>query len=296
MRDFINIINEGAKIGPFTLAPGLDPNNYQITDSFKQFKSWKCMTYVGEGNVKKGEMGPVGYVWISTVDNSIIPISRGDEHHTGGDMVGQMNQLGKWSINRKQYIPVWGYGHNYIYYEEEIPLWINVLQKFLAWGGPDGIMDGANSLRDISMTLSQFANSGGDIKLKPGQLAPLGQMFFDLYTELSRTIVEARSATTRAGAAKPFQVAVTLTAFLAKNSMTLDIEPAILKALPGQIRTLAKETDLEGLMALFFNFGQIKQKVHHGLRTYDPKDVWSGPKLKAFWGDVPLAAHMLADL
>ncbi|RYD39028.1 MAG: hypothetical protein EOP83_37470, partial [Verrucomicrobiaceae bacterium] len=182
MRDFINIINEAAtKVEPFTLAPGLDPKNYQITTSLKQIKQWKAMTYVGEGRVQQGQMGEVGYVWISIKDNTIIPISRGDEHHEGGDMVGQMNQNGKWSINRKAYIPVWPYGQNYIYYPDDIPKWIAALQKYLAWGGIDGIMSGSNDLRGVAMTLSQFANSGGDVALKPGQLAPLGQMFFDLF-------------------------------------------------------------------------------------------------------------------
>ncbi|RYE99687.1 MAG: hypothetical protein EOO77_35140 [Oxalobacteraceae bacterium] len=299
MRQYIDIINEAAakvQVEPFVLAPGLDPNNYQLTDSMRDFKSWKAMTYEGDSRIKKGEFGPVGYIWISLKDNTIIPISRGDEHHEGGDVIYDLINSNQLRIGSpKEYVPIFSYGDNYIYYKEDIPKYLNVLAKFLSWGGMDGTLKGANDMRKMSMSNSQFVASKGDITIQPGHLAPLGKSFYDHYKTLQTAIIQAREATARSAQMRPFKVAADVLKFLSGHTYALNISPTVVKQQIAAVRALAKENDLQGLSDLFYGFGSMKRKIHEELRQHDPK-AWTGDTQVAFWGDVPLAVNMLMDL
>lgn len=297
MRQYIDIISEATAIGPFVLAPGFNPENYKLTDSMRDIKSWQAMTYDGESRYPKGKFAPVGYIWISKVDNTIIPISRGDEHHHGADMLRNYMRKTKVEFSLRDYVPVWGYGKNFIYYESEANDWTVVLRKFLAWGGINGTMTGANNLDGLAMTLKQFVAAKGRMTIEPGKLAPLGQHFMEIFQGLSQAIVAAHGSDKRAVIAKPFKVATEVASFLLQYTYELNLDHDQISGLAKQIRELGKSGDLQGLSEMFFGFNSVKRAIHEKLRHTDPNDRWEGARAKAFWGpDLALAVHVLGDL
>lgn len=302
IRHYINIVEAARMTVPatFALHPSLDPANYDITASFGDVARWKVKTYLGDSQIKKGSMGPVGYIWISTVDNTIIPISRGDEHHEGAEMVHKMNAKGGWSVVRSQYVSVYGLGHNYIYYRDDLPKWRNVLAKFLKWGGKDGVLDGQRDFNDLSTSYSHLVKTGTLAAAQSGTLAPLGQAFYDALKTLQDAILAARSDPKPVSLQKAFKAALGLSQFIQGCGLSLTfvegLEWGVIRAMPKEVRALAKEKDLQGLEEMFFGFDSFKRKVHETIRHLDPKDTWKTPKARAFFGDLALAENLLAHI
>jgi hypothetical protein len=296
---FHQIISEAPVAGStFTLAPGLNPEHYAITDSMGDIEKWKAMTFDGDGTIKKGTMAPVGYVWISLKDNTIIPISKGDEHHEGGDMVYGMIERGKWKFNARHYQPFYGRGTNYIYYREDAPKWVATIQKFLAWGGRNGVMKGANGESGVFLNYRQFVENNGTITLTTGQLNPMGKHFYDLHKALQDAILAAHGADKPMVVMKPFKIAAEIIKFLSELSYHVPAEGLgtdRMKAFVKQVREATKERNVQVLSELMFGFESPKRAFHEKIRHTEPKD-WDYAKVQGFWGDVEYAENLLAHL
>jgi hypothetical protein len=287
-----------AEAPSFKLAPGLDPQNYEISETFADVDRWKAMTYSGDSTIPRGTLGKVGYVWISLKDNTIIPISRGDEHHEGAVMVHDLIRKKKLSINPSEYMPFWSLGNNYIYYRNTVPKWIAVIQKFLAWGGKNGVMKGSNDERGLLLDYRQFIEYEGTITLTQGKLNPLGQRFYDLHKALQDAILAAHGSDKASIVGKPFKLAADLVKFISELTFHAPADglgPDKMKAFVKSLREVTKARDIQALSELMFGFNSPKRAFHEKIRHTGPKD-WAYSDLKAFWGDIEYAENLLAHI
>ena len=171
-----NLLAEAPKKG-FVLAPFLNPANYQITDSLKDAARWqaKILTANSAGAGQKvGQMDAVGYVMISNIDNTIVPIARADEHNLGSDLLWKLTK--RTSFDPQNYTPIFSIGNNYVYSAGDLAPLLKVVKKFLSYGGnPELMLRGSNDLRGKCTTLGNFVESKGKVTVAPGKLHPVGQ-------------------------------------------------------------------------------------------------------------------------
>ena len=68
----------------FRLNDKLNPKNYRNIDDINNVANWEAKILTGNSlssGKRKGQWEEVGYVWFSLVDNTMVPLSRSDEHH-----------------------------------------------------------------------------------------------------------------------------------------------------------------------------------------------------------------------
>jgi hypothetical protein len=310
-------------VPPFVLDPSLDPANYKITDSLADVKSWRAKTVFGASyqdeskNKEPGDWDTIGYIMISKTRNTIIPIPRADEHHQGYDSLSHINQQIRANIPRarrgrnappveepqyiniRDYIPIWSGGQNYIYDAKDVPDFLNVLEKYLSYGGPDGYLQGSYGMKGMVMSLSDFVANKGPYVIRKGELAPVGRMIVAAYQSLSQALRAARGSDKRSVIGKAFQIAMSVQAVLRKTTSVTKVGWQEVEELGGQIKALQKTGDVQGLEKLMFGFDSIKHKMHDQLRAYVERkakgehDHWQDDDHKACWGDVSMAVDLL---
>jgi hypothetical protein len=290
---------------PFVLDPALNPADYSITNSMRDLDNWKARVFLAnnwsDGMPDKGEMGEVGYTMISTTTNHIIPISRSDEHNKGGDLLYWLRDRKKLAINPTDYVPLFN-GNNYIYSMSEIPIMLNVMSKYLSYGAPDSIIQGAyGEVRKIAITAKQFVASGGDVVVRPGTVAPLGRALIEDYQECAKALAACRANGQRSLIGRAFQTALqVLRRMLSyRYSIMMHLELSKVSETMSQLGELRRAEDVQGLELLMFGHDSLKNTMHMSMKQYQAARDAGNPKLwddkvEAFWGDLPLAIDMLA--
>jgi hypothetical protein len=301
MRNLITLVES---IQPFQLHPALDPKKYQITDSLADVERWRVYVYdgnsMGDGDAKPGTMGEVGYTMISKTSNHIIPIARSDEHHMGFDTLHGLARKNPGIVVR-DFIPIF-YGGNYINSMDEVPDYLNVIAKWLAYGGKNGVLEGARMTPRTAISMRDFVESGGKITVEPGQLAPIGKAILASYKEaatalrMARDNPEKKSAVNAAFMAS-LNVIKTFSSlgFLIMGDFKME---DVRNAVP-RIKELKAAGDVQGLEEFMFGFHSLKNTMHNNLRALQKKrdsgqpDYFYGDKAAAIWGDIPLAIDAL---
>ncbi len=311
MRPFINIITEAqTPKASFRLHPALDPNNYIMTNSLRDHSKWRAMTYVGNNsdNGETGHLHEVGYIMISLVDDTIIPISRDDEHHMGRDLLHDLrdgtypsykSKSKKLDINPEDYIPIWSLGNNYIYSQEDAKVLLPALTKFLSYGGKDGILKGTSDFSGRMMHSSEFVAAGGQMVIvEHGKLAPVGLRVYNQFNELATIIGKLSDDDDRIKMRPAFVKAAELCKFLTSDYSFMKL--GIWKMVEGigpALKDAQKANDLQALRELFFGFHGVKNTMHIEMKkTAKDKDAWAYRDLAAIWGDLDLAIDMLARM
>lgn len=281
----------------FILHPRLNSENYKITNSFASVDRWQAIVYEGNsGRVPVGDFDKVGYVMISMKDNTIIPVARSDEHHTGWDMMERFQRI----IPIDNYYSFWSHGNNYVYDLNDIKSLIIVGRKFLSWGGKDCTVIGNSSLHGKLVTLSYLIKTR-TMAAPAHQLAPLGQAILDGYKDVAAAVSNARGSELKSSRAKIYVAALTLYNFLLRNA--LNIDGLDITQLDNDHKTLQefKKTDasLNEIEQLLFGFNSIKNKLHNHMRSVLTK-IQKGGKLSytedkmiGVWGDLELAVDWL---
>lgn len=289
---------------PFQLHPALDADKYKITASLADIDNWRVYVYdgnsMGTNSPGRGQMDEVGYTMISKTTNHIIPIARSDEHHMGFDTLHGLAHKNP-SIITKNFVPIF-HGGNYINAESEIPDYLNVIGKWLAYGGANGILEGARMSPRFAVSMKDFVASGGNITVEPGQLAAVGKAILAAYQSASEAIIAAN--------ANPEKKSAVNAAFLAsmnviKNFSSLgflvmgDFKMDDVRAAVPAITKLRAAGDLHGLMEFMFGFNSLKNTMHNNLRKLQKRresgerDFFYDEKAQAIWGDIPLAINLL---
>lgn len=288
----------------FVLHPALDPANYQITDSIRDLKKWRAMTYV-DNNAGKGigQMDEVGYIMISLVDNTIVPIARGDEHHEGMDLLYTFmegdRKLGikPMNIDPEQFVPI-SHTSNYIYRREDGPKLAKALRKYLAYGGRDGMVTGTSDMRGKTMHASEFvAAEGHFFEIVHGELAPIGKRIYEMFKKLADMISAAHDNDDRIKLQPIFREALMICKYLGSDYLFMKMGVfKMMQDAPKTIRELQKNNDLQGLREYIFGFHGVKNVMHTELKKMNVPGSWQIDDAKAIWGDVELAIDLLAKL
>lgn len=304
----------------FRLHPALDPAYYVMGDTLAGVESWKALCYSANSGGEVGAMDAVGYVMISKIDDTIIPMARGDEHHRGYDTLFALSRKRQYkTLKPDDYVPVWPYGNNYIYDETEAPLLLNVVSKFLSYGGDDGILIGCNDLQGTIVTLSSFVASKGSVELAPGTVAPLGDVVLKAFGALATTLNAARGEVktpadlaaalnpVRGGprarkAAAAFREAHGLLKLLKRYAAQIrgtDCERFDEAA--AELCKIAKVADLQRIEEIFFGMAGFKNRIHNAVRQAiknraAKKRAWEDDATIAVWGDLDLANDLLGRL
>lgn len=300
----------------FRLHPGLDPTHYEITNSLRDYKRWLAYSHQGftasdpKNTIEIGQMAPIGYVMISLKDNTIVPISRGDEHHRGADVL--YDQISKeckrngHPINPRDYVPIWAPGRNYIYSERDIPDMLAALTKFMSYGGVDGPLVGANDMRKVMMNSSDFIARKGNIRIDPGTISPTGQRIIDGFHTLGQTLRAAIDAPEQVGVrgvrTKAIQAAAEFAAQLRPFLSNFAIDDYDILIDPKIIGAYKKSGDVHAVLELMFGPVGLKQRIHREMKAYldrqakGERNVWKDDEIVSLWGDVALAVDKFSDV
>lgn len=279
----------------FTLPSYLDPSKYHIVGDLRRVAQWRAYTYVANSGGEVGQMDAVGYIAISLVDNTIIPIARGDEHHTGHDLLWDFqDKPWKYPINPPDYVTIWPYGNNYLYNESDKKFWLPALKKYFEYGGKDGFLWGYNGVG--STTLSHFLETGGNTDFTGKKtLAPIGQQIYNHLEKVALALRNKESGDPIANRSA-FIAATELAKYISDLWGKTGVDVSTLKELPSKIRELKKEDDVQGLRELIFGFHGIKNMMHNRLREAMANDTWYRREMMEIWGNLDLAFHMLGSI
>ena len=195
----------------FQLNSQLNPKNYKNCNNIKNISQWKAKILTGNSLSNDKEVNnweEVGYVWVSLVDNTIVPLARSDEHHRGYDALMDMN------IKANDYYPVFlgadyydnGDNNQYPYNQKEAQYLKIALLKLKYFGRDLNTIKVNMSyiLQDFStatITATEFVEGKyGEEKYKDNELTPLGEKLLKTLEQLSSTytyIIEHQSSSDR---------------------------------------------------------------------------------------------------
>lgn len=103
----------------FKLPDAVPTSLFKLTNSMADVQKWKAKVLENnQQGVPKGEFDSVGYIMVSLVDNTIIPIARSDEHRKGFEVMDCVYSE-KYGINPSNYYPIFAIGNNYPYDKED---------------------------------------------------------------------------------------------------------------------------------------------------------------------------------
>jgi hypothetical protein len=306
------VMPEARSATGFRLHPALDAGKYELPGTARDVARWKAWCYVANScgeDEDVAQMQQVGYVMVSRTDDTIVPIARGDEHHRGYDLLhdfasgeyatyaGGGRRTKGLPIRARDYVPVWAHGNNYVYGAKDAADMLAALRKWLSWGGPDGIVWGANDLRGRAMTSRQFVEHEGELAIEPGRLAPIGADVHARLTRLSETLVALGRHPARPALTDAYRQTDDLLATLKPLGYQIGLDGEWVKAAEKRLREVRRSGDSQELWEFAFGFSGLKNALHVHLRQETAKEwAWGMDSLRAIWGDPELAIDMLGRI
>lgn len=181
-------------LASFKLPDGVPEENFLITNSFADTNKWKAKIMLdnshGKGTPNKGSLQSIGYVMISTKDNTIIPIARNDEHRMGYEVMHDIYRE-KYKVEVGGYFSFCVISKNYVFEEKEIPKFILAGTKFLSYGGNPNATVYINygDHRGLECTISDFVSNQGNVetisKLSMTKANSKADKFLELWQNLA---------------------------------------------------------------------------------------------------------------
>lgn len=272
--------------------------NLQITDSLKDIESWKARIIVGNSlgrdSVGIGEMDSVGYVHIGINTGTIVPISRGDEHHRGYDLV--FDYIEKGVIPDDLYYPLF---HNGDYVDGYDPVALEAMKTWRRLGGPNFIIKN-KSQRDskpFQVMVDDYIKMEGKISFEKGTLLPVGKEFIDYLSKISKMTTDFRK--NLKGEKHIYQAVYKFLSFY-KTKM-VRFETKDYKEFLNLVMEAEATGDIVGLQKLeevLFGFNGIKNKIHQSIRKALDPDSFSFQReeMEAIFGDLELANHLMGSI
>ena len=129
-----NIYESVLSPAPFKLPDAVPTSLFKLTNSMADVQKWKAKVLENnQQGVPKGEFDSVGYIMVSLIDNTIIPIARSDEHRKGFEVMDCVYSE-KYGINPSNYYPIFAIGNNYPYDKEDAQAMYAALVKCKSYG------------------------------------------------------------------------------------------------------------------------------------------------------------------
>lgn len=253
----------------FYLPKGVNPKDFQITESMSDVKDWKAKIFVnnsGNENQVVGQWDEVGYIMIGLDDNTIVPIARADEHRRGYELL-----IDYYHLDYHNYYPIFYKGKEFPYNEDDLNKLVVALKKAVSYGL--NIYDKQIYMKNINKSLDtisakDFLENNGKL-FDDNNILPLGQDLIQAFKYLS----EVFNKTTIRG-----KYSITLLNKAIKNLYNVCKKIKIEKNMPLMIPTYYEmmENDIikykeeyisnNDLMKHFFGFGGFRNMIHNILR------------------------------
>ena len=261
----------------FRLNEKLIPSNYKNIEDISNIKNWKAKILVGNSmsdDKKVGDWEEVGYVWISLVDNSIVPLARSDEHHQGYDALVELG------INANDYYPVflggdYNDGRNNQYpYDDKDAKELKVALLKLQYYGRD--------LNNINVNMHYILNdynvkpiSGtkfiegkyGSEEFENNELTELGEELVKNFEKLSKVYQDVAAYRKKSSALLP----VINNLFKLCKNIKLDsgdklFSTPVLDNVLDYIKFFDENGNEKFLETALFGFGGLRNTIHQALR------------------------------
>ena len=239
---------------------------YQTEGGLQNITNWKAQLLVGgnindDDKIKMGDFDSVGYVMVNVDNCSIIPVGRGDEHHTGFELVRHL--ISKKIIPMGNYYPIF-YSHTYVY--DSSPKGTSTaVRAFKIWralGGGNIPIESASShgQTEFMVRVDDYIKRNGQIENKTGELAPVGKQMVRHLEKLAQMFVRIHSGET-VKESLLFNEAWALFGVLTGTFHYLDAQN-----LASQLPGLIAKGDTKNLESLIFGHSGYKNIVHMSLK------------------------------
>jgi hypothetical protein len=310
-------MGERAEASPMDdiLHPGLGRGDYDTRGGLAAVASWRARTLVGNSpgaGRKVGAMEAVGYVLVPLAGPfRVIPVSRGDEHHRGLDLLWR--KAADWRVDPAvEWFPIYAPSGNGLYLRSpgEVPRALAAARRWRRAGGPNLTAASTGAGAGWAMPFDDLLACGGDVAVYDGRLLPLGERFAAALDELSDGLGMARhgrelAAFDRRALRKVADASAALVAALRASFWELGLCAAGAAALSGaggdagerldwleaSLAGAVAEGDLRLVEELVFAWGGVKNAVHDALRR--ERDGGRRGRLATVFGDLGLADDRL---
>ena len=280
--------------------PSLIMENLQITENLADVSSWKARVIlgnsVGRDCPKLGEWDQVIYVHVGINTGTIVPIAKGDEHNRGYDLVHYLT--GKGLIPHDSYHPI-SYSGDYV--DGNDPLALECFKIWRKLGGPNVVIKnssrGYNNPGVFQVTIDDYINADGLIKMEKGTLFPIGKGLIDHLKKLAELCQEYRRS--QRGEKQVYAQALRLLMFYTQK--VEQFETKSLQEIKARVMEAEKLGSMEGLQKLeeaIFGFDGLKNQLHQQLRKAMEPNAFSFyvDGMVALFGDMDLANHELGSI
>jgi len=280
-----------SELSSFRIPPKIK-DNYKIVGGLSNVSEWKAKVITGNsgGSDKIGDWTPVGYVLISLDSDYIIPVSRGDEHHTGHDFLWELQNEGL--VPKGKYVSIWSMHHDYFTTMDKIPAY----QKWLDMGGENLIVQTADDLMNLNYVgrMQDVLEQKGQISVKKGKLNPLGRELVDSLETLALLYKKILSDFRNETAISQFEQSAKklmkkLDSFLHNGA---GIPYSFMDKNSKKVESFS---DYKKIAEILFGMNGLKNVIHNQLRKLVAKLKkgkeldYSESKLVAYYGDLETA-------
>jgi hypothetical protein len=258
------------------LSAGVPAKFFQMPGGLAGVLDWKVHVFLGTSRAKIGTWDGIGYIMVNLKDGTIIPTANADAHRTGYEVL--------WDYWNKQarvrvadYFPVWPYGSNYCYGDEQKPQWETVSKLWHRWGGPELVIQmqpghGKWSLRseveNKTVTSSRQA-AEGQWGLRDGaSLTVFGEQFVELLKVASQRLsVRTISQRSVRAAFDAADAVVTYADKWLSGHFSCIAEEAVLNKCKQALAEARANEDVTAAEHAVFGFGGLKRAIHDRLRA-----------------------------
>lgn len=269
----------------FSLPKTVPVKFFKITDNLNDVEKWrvKILQNNSPENKRLGSFDLVGYIMVSLVDNTIIPIARSDEHQRGYEILETI-YMDEYDIIPNNYYPIFCLGNNYPYNQDEALKIKVALEKLKSYGYD---LDKLNvSMYYLSKGKDERYISGNDFlneietketERKKIPVSSLGKKLVKAFEDIS-SACEYRNVRGELSLPKIRNAWFELYNIGHKIQLNNDGDMLISSFDDENVERLIEKYDdgyisKENFMNLFFGFGGIRQKIHNLLRRYHSSEI-----------------------
>lgn len=269
----------------FSLPKTVPTKFFKITDNLNDVEKWrvKILQNNSPENKRLGTFDSVGYIMVSLVDNTIIPIARSDEHQRGYEILETI-YMDEYDIIPNNYYPIFCLGNNYPYNQDEALKMKIALEKLKSYGYD---LEKLNvSMYYISKGEDERYISGNDFlneietketERKKIPVSLLGKKLVKACEDVS-SACEYRNVRGELSLSKIRNAWFKLYNIGHKIQLNDDGDMLISSFDNENVERLIEKYEdgyisKENFMDLFFGFGGIRQQIHNLLRRYHFSEI-----------------------
>jgi len=304
MKENKKNLKESSPKSIWKLDPKVNPLDYKMNDDWNDTRKWEAKVLIANNTdpSNKGKFQEVGYIMFNLKNKTFIPIARGDEHHTGYDLLYDLKVA-------NGYFHLFLWGNNYIYEKKDIPIYRQIFKSLMDEGyNPDPSIMINDTQTRMAVDIKTFVDTG-EIDYPMGTLAPNGKMLVDKLKELNElnldilnTDIEHPSFEKKVD--KFIKKSISVVNWFLKDAYPnqllymsdsgIEIGTKIKDVFLPKLKSSGNSpADFQVASEIMFGFNSFKNYLHriikYGLTLNPKKDYWNYSDIKQFFGDINTA-------